>query len=257
MRYSGSKKRFMKDLLPILMKGTKKETLFIDAFGGGMNVVSQIPLKNKIAIELNSFIVSLWKELQMKSNIDDVIPQELSEEEYYQLKQRYIDNDTKGIESLIGYVGSACSYGGAWWNGYAKFNPKKNEDHIKEAYNGLKKHIKGFYNFEETSFINDSYLRIEEIIKERGCEAKDVVIYCDPPYASTKKYESDFNHIEFWEWCREMSKKGYKVYISEYNAPSDFKCIWKKEKKDGMGTTSQGNKQKTKIEKLFKYNGKN
>ena len=69
MRYSGSKKRFMKDLLPILMKGTKKDTLFIDAFGGGMNVVSQVPLKNKIAIELNSYIVSLWKDLKKCSYI--------------------------------------------------------------------------------------------------------------------------------------------------------------------------------------------
>jgi DNA adenine methylase len=193
------------------------------------------------------------KDLQKCGDISEVVPQEISEEEYYILKQRYIDNDTKGIESLIGYVGSACSYGGAWWNGYAKFNPKKNENHIKEAFNGLKKHINGFLNFSETKFFNNSYLNIEEIIKEQGYKPQDVVIYCDPPYASTKKYESDFNHNEFWEWCREMSKKGYKVYISEYIAPSDFRCIWKKEKKDGMGTTTTGNRQKTKIEKLFKY----
>jgi hypothetical protein len=41
--------------------------------------------------------------------------------------------------------------------------------------------------------------------------------------------------------------------VSEYSAPDDFKCIWSAEKKDGMGTTKFGCKQKTKIEKLFVY----
>ena len=39
--------------------------------------------------------------------------------------------------------------------------------------------------------------------------------------------------------------------VSEYNAPSDFICIWEKTRKDGMGTTKTGGMQKTKIEKVF------
>ena len=35
MRYSGSKRRFMNELRPILMEHIKENTLFIDAFGGG------------------------------------------------------------------------------------------------------------------------------------------------------------------------------------------------------------------------------
>ena len=41
MRYSGSKKKYMKELLPILMEGTNEDTLFIDAFMGGANVISE------------------------------------------------------------------------------------------------------------------------------------------------------------------------------------------------------------------------
>ena len=28
------------------------------------------------------------------------------------------------------------------------------------------------------------------------------IIYCDPPYRSTKSYESDFDHDKFWDWVR-------------------------------------------------------
>ena len=84
----------------------------------------------------------------------------------------------------------------------------------------------------------------------------NTLIYCDPPYANTKKYESDFDHVKFWNWVRIMSKDGRYVYVSEYEAPSDFKCIWCRKKKDGMGTTNTGETQNIKVERLFVYNGK-
>ena len=75
--------------------------------------------------------------------------------------------------------------------------------------------------------------------------------YCDPPYENTASYKAvdKFNHQEFWEWCRTKSKEGHTVFISEYNAPSDFECIWEKE------ISKTNPKQKVnKTEKLFKYN---
>lgn len=51
------------------------------------------------------------------------------------------------------------------------------------------------------------------------------VIYCDPPYKGTAEYsEGNFDHAKFWNWVREQSKT-HKVYVSEYQAPSDFKKI--------------------------------
>jgi site-specific DNA-adenine methylase len=51
------------------------------------------------------------------------------------------------------------------------------------------------------------------------------IIYCDPPYQGTATYKEDgFNHDEFLEWARDKSKT-HPVYISEYNAPEDFKKI--------------------------------
>lgn len=54
---------------------------------------------------------------------------------------------------------------------------------------------------------------------------KDEVIYCDPPYKGTTEYkEGGFNQDEFWNWVRKTSKTN-KVYVSEYQAPEDFKVI--------------------------------
>lgn len=253
MRYCGSKRRFMKYLKPILMEHLDDEKkLFVDAFGGGMNVISEIDHKNKMAIELNRYVCALWKHIQHYGTGLLEAYSSMTEQDYYSIKQHYLNNDGVYPDWLIGFAGTCCSYGGAWFNGYAHFNPKKNEDHIKEAFNGLKKQVNSFKYFEDTVFINASY---NESYNEVMFPSNSV-IYCDPPYESTKSYETDFNHIEFWDWVRKMSKNGHYVYVSEYSAPDDFKCIWQMKKKDGMGTTKKGRKQNTKIEKLFIYNGK-
>lgn len=72
----------------------------------------------------------------------------------------------------------------------------------------------------------------------------DVVIYCDPPYKNTGKYRVDFNHNEFYSWCRKQKEL---VIISEYNMPEDFICIAKKEKISLMCSSNRT----TQTEKLF------
>lgn len=76
------------------------------------------------------------------------------------------------------------------------------------------------------------------------------VVYCDPPYIGTAKYDGrKFDHDDFWEWVR---TRDYPVYVSEYNAPDDFVCVWEKEvpKKMAGGRSA---KQKS-IEKVFVHN---
>jgi len=70
------------------------------------------------------------------------------------------------------------------------------------------------------------------------------VIYCDPPYQRTKEYsEGGFNHLEFWDWVRETSQT-HNVYISEYQAPSDFESILEFEQKSTLqGGSQQHNNQ--------------
>lgn len=245
MRYCGSKRKFMKHLLPILTKDMDEDTFFIDLFAGGMNVVCEIPCKYKIAVDYNKYVIALWRELQ--ANGMKNIPINVTEEEYYDIKKSYQNNDGHYEDYLIGYVGTCCSFGGSWFNGYARYNPNKDEDHIKEAYNGLKKQVENFKYLKETVFVYDSY------DAPRSFSDSDIV-YCDPPYASTKKYETDFDNIKFWDWVRQNNSSTRHLYISEYDAPDDFECVWEMKKKDGLGR-KKGKKQNVKIEKLFVYKG--
>ena len=74
---------------------------------------------------------------------------------------------------------------------------------------------------------------------------------CDPPYQSATGYATgSFNHEEFFDWCRLMAAKGNLVFVSEYNAPDDFECVWQGEQK----TNFSSNRKKAThnaVEKLF------
>lgn len=81
------------------------------------------------------------------------------------------------------------------------------------------------------------------------------VVYCDPPYKGTTGYTTskNFNHKEFWEYMRELSKT-HKVFISEESAPDDFECIWSKEIRRTLNSNQSNRPKKT--EKLFVWKGK-
>lgn len=63
------------------------------------------------------------------------------------------------------------------------------------------------------------------------------IIYCDIPYRNTNNYKKSiaFNYETFYQWCVDMSNKGYEVFISEYNIPDDrFEEVWCKEKRSAF-----------------------
>lgn len=70
------------------------------------------------------------------------------------------------------------------------------------------------------------------------------VVYCDPPYKGTNGYISDFDHVKFYQWCR---NNPYPIFVSEYNMPDDFfeMAQWNK-----TCTLATNNRTKT-VEKLF------
>ena len=85
-------------------------------------------------------------------------------------------------------------------------------------------------------------------------KADECVIYCDIPYKGTQGYSHDGEKIEFdyeafCNWVIDKAKQGYKIYISEYQMPSDFKELL------AIDTNSRlsGKSPKKVKEKLFKY----
>lgn len=248
MRYQGSKAKIAKDIIPIITQNLTEDRCFYDLFGGGMNLVDKVNHSKKVACDINRYVIALWKEIQKNGMTN--IPRFVTPETYLSAKQSYLNGDGKFTDYEIGYIATCCSYGGGWFNGYAHFNPKKNEDHIAEAWSGLCKQVENFKHLDTTTFMSCDYRATPFTFQS------DAVVYCDIPYSSTKKYENDFDNKAFWEWVRKMVRKhGTEIYVSEYDAPGDFKCIWQKNVPDGMGTTRTGMRQNRKIEKLFVYNG--
>lgn len=85
-------------------------------------------------------------------------------------------------------------------------------------------------------------------------KADECVIYCDIPYKGTQTYNHDgekleFDYEAFYNWVRDKAKDGYKIYISEYQMPSDFDELLTIEAQSLLSSKSP----KKVKEKLFTY----
>ena len=63
-----------------------------------------------------------------------------------------------------------------------------------------------------------------------------------------------FDHDKFFNWCREQAKNNI-VFVSEYNAPDDFECVWQGEIKTNFASQRKVATHNA-IEKLFKVTNK-
>ena len=74
---------------------------------------------------------------------------------------------------------------------------------------------------------------------------------CDPPYQGTTGYKTGaFDHGKFFNWCRDQAKKNV-VFVSEYNAPDDFECVWQGEVKTNFASQRKTATHNA-VEKLFR-----
>ncbi len=227
----GSKARFAKDLLPIILKDRKPNQAYIEPFAGGMNMIDKVVNGIRIANDQHQELMAMWQAL-IYDNWDP--PQLVNEEDYKHIKY----NQDEYPKYLVGYVGFN-SFGGKWFAGYRRDKEGK-RDYWGEHYRNITKQVP---KLEGIILSCKSYKELEI--------PKNSIIYCDPPYASTTKYRDDFDHIQFWEWCRQQSKAGHSVFVSEYNAPDDFKCVWGKPAKTTFSWHAEDLSTKVSMERLF------
>lgn len=242
MKYMGSKNRIAKHLLPIMLENRNGRT-WVEPFVGGANMIDKVDGK-RIGADLNEYLIAMWKELQKGW----IPPDFVSEENWRDVKTQM---ENKYEKHYIAFVRLGCSFGADWNGGYAR-NVRKDKPNAEllnsttKSYCGQSKRniLKQLPNLKGVEFLNSSYQDLE--IPENS------LIYCDPPYEGTTKYKDDFNHVDFWEWCRTKARKGHLVYVSEYNAPSDFKCVYSSEINNTLNNTAKTTKA---TEKLFVYCG--
>ena len=230
MKYMGSKNRIAKHLLPIMLENRNGRT-WVEPFVGGSNMIDKVDGK-RIGADFNEYVISLFTGIRNGF----IPPNEVSEEEY---KQARLNRE---VTPLVSFIGFGCSYSGKWFGGYARGNTNKGipRNYCLESKKNI---LKQAEKLKDVKFIHSSYQDLEI--------PKNSLIYCDPPYEGTTKYKDGFIHTEFWEWCRTKTKEGHQVFISEYNAPSDFKSIYSKEVNSSL-TKDTGSKKAN--EQLFIYN---
>lgn len=202
MKYVGSKNRIAKYILPIMLAERKLGQWWVEPFVGGANIIDKVS-GNRIGNDINEYLIALL--IAVRDGY--VPPTYISREMYYAIKS----NPQEYPKELVGFVGFLCSFSGTWFGGYA-FDKRRNY-----AAEGSRHLVRQAKNLEGVIFKCGDYRELE--IPEKS------LIYCDPPYANTRKYKDGFNHDIFWEWCRKQAKAGHTVFVSEYEAPDDFICV--------------------------------
>lgn len=232
MKYVGSKNRHSKEILSIILKHRKIDQWYVEPFCGGCNIIDKVK-GSRIANDYHPYLIKMWKALV---NDNWIPPDIITNEEYTRIKL----NMEKEDAWLVGFVGFCCSYSGKWWGGYARGNDKKGKprNYCLESKKNIMKQIP---NLKGVIFKNLSYEDLP--IPENS------LIYCDPPYENSLGYKNKINHNDFWEWVRKKHSDGHMIFISEYNAPDDFECVWQKKVNNTL-VQQTGSKQG--VEKLFK-----
>lgn len=202
----GSKNRISKFILPIMINSAIERNIntWVEPFVGGGNMIDKVPNEFKrVGIDHNAHCIEALIAIR---DLSHKLPIEVNEQYYKSIR----NNDPEPIESWIRFV---CSFGAKFNNGFAR--NKSGRNYAKVAVGNAKKQTK---NLQNVKLIHGSY--------NDYCDFKNCLIYCDPPYEKTTSYKTGiFNHEKFWNWCRVMSRNNL-IFVSEYNAPVDFKCIW-------------------------------
>lgn len=233
MWYLGSKNRLSKDLAPIIQSYITEDTKgYLEPFVGGANMIDKIDCPVRIGSDIHPQLIALLQ--KAKTDVNS-IPDNITEEDYKRVK----DNKEDYPDWYVGLVGFCATFASKYYGGFAR-RRKGNLNVPAEGIRNLKKQAP---KLSDIDFFCDDY---------KNFLVDGFVIYCDPPYRGTTKYSSEFNHDEFYEWVREMSKTNV-VLVSEYEMPNDFTCIWEKEHTVTLDSLRKSGSKRT--ERLFIYEG--
>ncbi len=228
----GSKARFAKELLPIILEGRTNDQWYVEPFVGGGNLIDKVR-GNRLANDSNEYLVAFLQALA-----DGYVPPMLSREEYQTIRK----NNNDFPRQLVGYAGVCCSYSGVWFGSYAgevKTLINTTRNYQAEAQKNILKQapfLRGIV------FKSGSYLDLNL--------PEGAIVYCDPPYAGTSKYKDDFDHAVFWDWCNKVAKT-HRIFVSEYTAPDNWESVWSKQVGSSLSANGKSGGRKKSVERLF------
>ena len=281
--YMGSKRKSANKIYSTIHKLNPSANVLCDLFCGGFAIGAKFVTKGwtVIANDKNKYVVALLRKVLFEGLPEDKCLVFVTRSMFVDI----MNNPSNYEDWYVGYVQCVWSFG----NNQRCYIFGKNVEAIKYAGHKIvidkdpsdligilpQKYIDGILKQSDWHKRRIALVKVANAMKNRKLELERLerleqlqqlelysksydeieipegaIIYCDPPYAGTSEYkEGSFNHIEFWEWCRKISKTN-KIYISEYSAPADFAPVLEFEQKSTLqGGTQKHSNQPT--EKLF------
>ena len=243
MIYQGNKARLRKYIIPVLQKCIDENniTCYIEPFLGGANVIDHIKCDCRIGSDNNSELIALLNYMKQDESLS-IFPKDCTFEYYKDVRE---NRKLKGIKYSPEYtagIGYFASYGGRYFDGGYGRDNKGGRGIYAERLQYAKEQAR------QPLFKSIDSFEVRDYTEWKDTE--NCVFYLDPPYRNTKVYngKKGFDYENFYDFVRELSKHNF-VFISEYNMPSDFKCIWSKERK--VLQKSDRKEAEIAVEKLF------
>ncbi len=245
MRYQGGKTRLAKTITKYI-NADLHEKDYYEPFVGANNILPLLQLKGEAyCSDANKYVIAYhvqrkligwtpFKEFEGK----DESKIKAAHKECRDLVRGKIET-SKYTFGFCGYILNQCSFGSDFNGGFINREGKSYYKGVHDFFKYREKIIyKKNWNFETKNYLD--------------VRPKNSVIYLDPPYEGTSKYQFGINHEEFWNYVREVAKDNI-VYVSEQNAPPEFTPIWEKETTRTLNhfNNDKQNK-KTAIEKLYR-----
>lgn len=191
----------------------------------------------------NKDVIAMWKATQRGWKP----PITCTKKRYEELK------NSKRVSGERGFIGVACSYSGIFFVGYRGTQTFRNGSPTKRS--GSPTKSRTVSSAEMTARSVNKIAKMVKNVKFKSCNYQDMspknmLIYCDPPYALNDYQQSsffDFDSDKFWKIMKKWSKDNI-VVVSEYKAPKDFKMVWQ-----SKTNVMHNGKKNIKTEKLFVY----
>lgn len=249
MNYLGGKKRLSKHIVPIIETAMEINNItnYAELFVGGNNIITDLTIKG-ITIQLNDYnsdLMHLWGSIK-----NGWLPTDewksTSSNDYYTIGENIYNEIKKGNSNFTQQFNTffmfQCSFGGMYKKGFAR---NKRKDDLYTS--GIKRTVAKQQKMQQYDCKLTSLSYCDVVID------KKTLLYLDPPYKNTVEYKNanNFNHEQFWDYCREMVEKGHIVLISELKAPKDFINILEIDYKRGL--KDKENKNIISKEKVFAH----
>ena len=266
--YMGSKDKIADDILSVLPRGKR----FVDLFGGGFAMSHAALLSGKYEQVFYNEINPLLPKL-----IKDTLAGKYANERRWISREDF--SRLKDVDGYVRYIWSFGNHGDTYLFGKDQEHIKKlghdfvcfgkdilgvpniaeTDMRVRRLY--LQRYIKNNtverYELQRLQRLQqlEQLQRLQRLQRLQQLDRLEIncgsyldyqyrdgdIVYCDPPYEDTKKYDNvGFNHKQFYDW---VASRSYPVYFSSYEISDNrFNVVWQTGKQSLLNNSNETKK---------------